>query len=162
MLFFLDSYPTPKHTRNRAGAAGTAIALRVTTSVPRPGIGFGHDRSRTGRRTRNDLGARRAENPNGHDASGGAPRPERPVLDAFVSELEARLDRAAALHPNPGTPVLSRLNRTEYGNAIRDLLDLDVDVAVLLPGDESSHGFDNIAEALGISPSCYRDMFPPQ
>jgi hypothetical protein len=83
----------------------------------------------------------------------GASRPERVVLDAFASELETRLDRAAAVQPNPGTAALSRLNRTEYGNAVRDLLDLDVDVTVLLPGDESSHGFDNIADALGISPS---------
>jgi hypothetical protein len=83
----------------------------------------------------------------------GAARPERAVLDAFASELETRLDRAAALSPNPGTHALSRLNRTEYGNAVRDLLALDVDVAVLLPGDESSHGFDNIADALGISPT---------
>jgi hypothetical protein len=83
----------------------------------------------------------------------GVARPERAVLDAFASELETRLDRAAAISPNPGTPLLSRLNRTEYGNAVRDLLALDVDVTVLLPGDESSHGFDNIADALGISPS---------
>jgi hypothetical protein len=68
----------------------------------------------------------------------GASRPERVVLDAFAAELETRLDRAAALSPHPGTPVLSRLNRTEYGNAVRDLLDLDVDITVLLPGDESS------------------------
>ncbi|MBI4474372.1 MAG: DUF1592 domain-containing protein [Acidobacteria bacterium] len=83
----------------------------------------------------------------------GASRPERAVLDAFAAELETRLDRAAALSPNPGTAVVSRLNRTEYGNAVRDLLDLDVDVTVLLPGDESSHGFDNIADTLAMSPS---------
>jgi Protein of unknown function (DUF1592)/Protein of unknown function (DUF1588)/Protein of unknown function (DUF1587)/Protein of unknown function (DUF1585)/Protein of unknown function (DUF1595)/Planctomycete cytochrome C len=83
----------------------------------------------------------------------GARRPERAVLDAFASELEARLDRAAVPGANLGTPALHRLNRTEYANAIRDLLALDIDVATLLPADGSSEGFDNIAEALGVSPS---------
>jgi hypothetical protein len=83
----------------------------------------------------------------------GAKRPERAALDGFATELETRLDRAAALSPNPGTPALHRLNRTEYANAIRDLLALDVDVAVLLPADDSNDGFDNIADALSVSPS---------
>jgi hypothetical protein len=83
----------------------------------------------------------------------GARRPARTALDGFASELEARLDRAAAATPNPGMPALHRLNRTEYANAVRDLLDLDVDVKALLPPDDSSEGFDNIAEALGVSPS---------
>jgi hypothetical protein len=83
----------------------------------------------------------------------GARRPERGVLDNFASEVETRLDRAAALSPNPGTPALHRLNRTEYANAIRDLLALDVDVMTLLPGDDSTEGFDNIADALGTSPA---------
>jgi hypothetical protein len=83
----------------------------------------------------------------------GARRPERLVLDSFAFELEARLDEAAGLAPNPGAPALSRLNRTEYANAVRDLLDLDIDVTTLLPEDESSQGFDNIAEALSVSPA---------
>jgi len=83
----------------------------------------------------------------------GARRPERAMLDAFASEVETRLDRAAALSPNPGTPALHRLNRTEYANAIRDLLALDVDVTGLLPADDATDGFDNIADALGTSPS---------
>jgi hypothetical protein len=83
----------------------------------------------------------------------GARRPERSVLDAFASELEARLDRAAVAGANLATPALHRLNRTEYANAIRDLLALDVDVTTLLPADGSSEGFDNIAEALAVSPS---------
>src|SRR5258705_2347780 len=68
----------------------------------------------------------------------GARRPERAALDAFAVGLETRLDRAAALSPNPGSPVLHRLNRTEYANAIRDLLAFDVDVTTLLPPDDSS------------------------
>jgi hypothetical protein len=83
----------------------------------------------------------------------GEPRPERRVLDTLAATLEGRLDAAAAAHPNPGTRALQRLNRNEYGNAIRDLLHMEVDVATLLPLDDSSEGFDNIAAALGVSPS---------
>ena len=83
----------------------------------------------------------------------GARRPEPSVLDAFASELEARLDSAVAPGAGLDAPALHRLNRTEYANAIRDLLALDVDVAALLPPDASTEGFDNIAEALGVSPS---------
>jgi len=73
------------------------------------------------------------------------PRPDEPTYDAAVSSLEASLDHLAAAQPNPGrTDTFRRLNRTEYQNAIRDLLALDVDVASMLPGDESSYGFDNV------------------
>ena len=68
--------------------------------------------------------------------------------------LEAELDRAAAARPNPGrTEAFHRLNRAEYDNAIRDLLALDVDVTELLPADDASYGFDNIAGVLGMSPT---------
>ena len=83
----------------------------------------------------------------------GMPRPDRAALDAFTLKLEAGLDRAAAAKPNPGATGLHRLNRTEYANAIRDLLALDVDASTLLPADDSSEGFDNIADALAISPA---------
>ena len=75
----------------------------------------------------------------------GMPRPDEHTYDMVISSLEASLDSAAASHPNPGrTDTFRRLNRTEYQNAIRDLLALDVEVASLLPADESSHGFDNV------------------
>ena len=83
----------------------------------------------------------------------GARRPERTVLDAFASDLESRLDQAAPAGAALHAPALHRLNRTEYANAVRDLLALDVDVKALLPADASSEGFDNIAEALATSPS---------
>src|SRR5262245_14345989 len=83
----------------------------------------------------------------------GAKRPERAALDAFASSIENAIDRAAAANPNPGRAPLHRMNRAEYENAIRDLLALDVDSSTLLPADDSSHGFDNIADVLGVSPS---------
>jgi mono/diheme cytochrome c family protein len=83
----------------------------------------------------------------------GARRPERAALDAFAAGLEASLDRAAEREPNPGTTLLHRMNRVEYANAIRDLLTVDIDPAAYLPADDSDNGFDNVAEALGISPA---------
>jgi hypothetical protein len=82
-----------------------------------------------------------------------APRPDRATLDGVAAWLETGLDGAAALHPKPGSPSLHRMNRNEYSNAIRDLLDLQVDVTTLLPSDSSSAGFDNISDILGTSPS---------
>jgi len=80
-------------------------------------------------------------------------RPEPAALEGFVTWVEDGLDRDAKAHPNAGRPMLHRLNRAEYKNAIRDLLALDVDVASLLPPDDSAYGFDNISEVLGVSPS---------
>ncbi len=80
-------------------------------------------------------------------------RPEPAALDAFVGWLEGELDREAAAHPRPGRIADHRLNRFEYGNAVRDLLDLEIDAAALLPADESDHGFDNIADVLSMSPT---------
>ena len=82
----------------------------------------------------------------------GRPRPTEGEAAPLVSWLETSLDRVAHDNPNPGRPAVHRLNRTEYGNAIRDLLDLEVDVASLLPADDSGGGFDNIATNLTISP----------
>ena len=83
----------------------------------------------------------------------GRPRPDAATYDAVAARLEADIDRAAAANPDPGrTSTVHRLNRTEYRNAIRDLLALDLDVTPLLPGDETSDtGFDNNADVLSIS-----------
>ena len=83
----------------------------------------------------------------------GMPRPDERTIAQFATALENVLDRQALRSPDPGHKPIQRLNRTEYGNAIRDLLDLDVDVAELLPPDDESDGFDNIAGVLRISPS---------
>ncbi len=90
--------------------------------------------------------------------AGMMPPADGPRLDpnsrtALATWLEAELDRAAASTPNPGrTPAFHRLNRSEYRNAVHDLLDVDLDVSELLPGDDSSYGFDNMAGVLKISP----------
>ena len=84
----------------------------------------------------------------------GRPRPAEATHDAFVGWLEGELDRAAAANPDPGrTESFHRLNRAEYQNAIRDLLALDVNITDLLPADDSSYGFDNIAGVLRLSPA---------
>jgi len=83
----------------------------------------------------------------------GMPRPDAAALDTFVTSLEAVLDRQAQGVANPGHKPPHRLNRTEYGNAVRDLLNLDIDVSSLLPADDESFGFDNIAGVLRVSPS---------
>jgi Protein of unknown function (DUF1592)/Protein of unknown function (DUF1588)/Protein of unknown function (DUF1585)/Protein of unknown function (DUF1587)/Protein of unknown function (DUF1595)/Planctomycete cytochrome C len=83
----------------------------------------------------------------------GAAQPDDPTRQSLISSLQTQLDKAAVAHPNPGRPVLHRLNRAEYANAIRDLLALDVDAAALLPPDDSAYGFDNISDVLGVSPA---------
>jgi mono/diheme cytochrome c family protein len=83
----------------------------------------------------------------------GMPRPDKATLDGFAAFFEGHLDRAAKAKPKPGRLAMHRLNRTEYANAIRDLLALEVDAAALLPPDDESSGFDNIADVLKMSPS---------
>src|SRR5688572_3839399 len=88
-----------------------------------------------------------------------APRPDQATYESVATFLETELDRAAAAKPNPGRlPLLHRLSRTEYQNAVRDLLALDalpqeMDFSTLLPQDNISSGFDNIADLLFISPA---------
>ena len=82
------------------------------------------------------------------------PRPDQETYDGFRGWLEGELDAVAAASLNPGrTETFHRLSRTEYRNAVRDLIDLDVEVDELLPADDTSYGFDNIAGVLGVSPT---------
>jgi len=83
----------------------------------------------------------------------GSRRPDEATYRALQTAIETALDADAVAHPNPGAPILHRLNRSEYANAIHDLLALDVDVTSLLPADDAAFGFDNISDALGVSPS---------
>ena len=83
----------------------------------------------------------------------GMPRPDQASVNSLVSWLETSIDRAASTNPNPGRATLHRLNRTEYANAVHDVLALDVDPAPLLPADDESYGFDDIADVLRTSPS---------
>jgi mono/diheme cytochrome c family protein len=83
----------------------------------------------------------------------GMPKPDRAAVDTFVASLETSLDRAALAKVNPGRSPLHRLNRSEYARAVRDLLALDIDATALLPADDESNGFDNIADVLKVSPS---------
>ena len=83
----------------------------------------------------------------------GRPRPDAGAVHEFVSRLEGSLDALAAAQPAPGRPAIRRLNRTEYANVVKDLLAVHVDVRDLLPADEAEHGFDNMAEALTVSPT---------
>ncbi|MDP2320743.1 MAG: DUF1592 domain-containing protein [Acidobacteriota bacterium] len=81
----------------------------------------------------------------------GSRRPEPQVINALASAFEARIDRAAALDPNPGSRPSQRLNRAEYTRAVKDLLAVDIDVNAFLPADTISDGFDNIADSQTIS-----------
>jgi hypothetical protein len=83
----------------------------------------------------------------------GEPRPSNEEYASFIGWTEGMLDHAAAARPHPGRVGLHRLNRKEYGNAVRDLLDLEIDEEALLPPDASTDGFDNVAATLNVSPS---------
>src|SRR5262245_57709055 len=91
---------------------------------------------------------------NGLMPPAGSPRPDDATYQRFLAKLQDDLDAAAARQPNPGrTEIVHRLNRIEYSNAVRDLLSVEVDVTDLLPADDSSYGFDNIAGVLKMSPA---------
>src|SRR5579884_776108 len=83
----------------------------------------------------------------------GARRPDLATTKAFAAALEKRIDEAAAAHPYVGAPELHRINRTEYHNSVHDLLGLDEDVTELLPPDARTNGFDNMSDALTITPA---------
>ena len=82
----------------------------------------------------------------------GMPRPPAEDRSAFSSWLEAALDQAADANPDPGRPAAYRLTRTQYANAVRDLLALEIDGPSLLPSDDLAYGFDNISDTLSFSP----------
>jgi hypothetical protein len=83
----------------------------------------------------------------------GMKRPDPASYEGLAAWLETELDRTAAAKPKFVSPGIHRMNRTEYGNAVRDILGLEIDPAEFLPVDDSSYGFDNVASSLGISPA---------
>src|SRR5215471_10768571 len=83
----------------------------------------------------------------------GMPRPDAAVANSLVASIEETIDKDRAAHPNPGRPVLHRLNQTEYANSIRDVTGLNIDPASFLPPDDMSNGYDNMSDVLTISPS---------
>src|ERR1700730_9988529 len=84
----------------------------------------------------------------------GVRRPDNATYDAVAGWLETELDRAAVTHLNPGGPAnLHRLNRTEYANAVRDLLGMEIDGTAILPPDEQPFGVDTNADALSVAPA---------
>jgi mono/diheme cytochrome c family protein len=133
----LDQYCVACHNaRTRSG--GLALDGVDLTNVPRDAATWEKVLRKLNTRTMPPAGMR---------------RPDEASYHALATWLETRIDGAALAAPNPGRPLLHRLNRAEYANAIRDLLDLDVDVTVLLPPDDSAYGFDNVSDVLGVSPS---------
>jgi mono/diheme cytochrome c family protein len=83
----------------------------------------------------------------------GMPRPPKEQIADFTRWLATSLDSVAAANPNPGRATLRRMNRTEYGNAVRDVLGIDIDLGKDLPADDTGYGFDNIADVLTVSPT---------
>lgn len=87
------------------------------------------------------------------------PQPSLAERQAFMDSMTGALDRTVVANPDPGSVMLHRLNRREYANAVRELLDMEVDAAALLPRDDLSGGFDNVAEVLKVSPSFLEQYF---
>ena len=93
------------------------------------------------------MGESHSKGPGAHDAAARYATPEQPALDGLAAHLETTIDKAALAARAAGPTIM---NRAEYGNAIRDLFALDIDVTALLPSDEEAYGFDNNANVLNI------------
>src|SRR5665213_1396968 len=162
----------PDTTHAQANAAVTsAQATTARATVNKYCVTCHSDRLKTGGLT---LAAMDVEHPSAHAETwekvirklrtgamppSTAPQPGKAAIDSVASYLETSLDRDAASDPHPGKlATVHRLSRTEYQNAIRDLLALDalpkeIDYSLLLPADNSASGFDNIADLLFMSPA---------
>ena len=151
--------PVPSHAAPVFGAAEqTAIVKQYCT-------GCHNDRAKAGQLSLAAFDASNAANPEhvvttekmirklraGMMPPANARRPEPDQIKALAVALESRIDRAALVSPNPGSRPFQRLNRAEYGRAIKDMLGIEIDVAGLLPADTISNGFDNVADAQAFS-----------
>ena len=157
--------PAIKPAASHAPAATTLLPLDQTALVKQYCVTCHNDRSKAGQLSLQSFDAAKLEENgeltekmirklrSGMMPPSGARRPEPAVLTALLNTFESRMDKHAALNPNPGFRPFQRLNRAEYANAVRDLLDLDIDVTTYLPPDTISHGFDNVADAQTFSPT---------
>jgi hypothetical protein len=153
----------PATTPAAAGASG--VQHSPTQTVKQYCIGCHNDRSKAGELSLANFDAARAsDHPEtaekiirklraGMMPPPGARRPDEAVLLGVRRALETQMDRWAAANPNPGWRPFQRLTRAEYAHAVRDLLDVDVDVTAFLPPDTMSQGFDNIADTQAFSPA---------
>ncbi len=159
---FLLAPPLPapgQHPEGETGAAASRDAL-----LKRYCLGCHNHSSRSGGLSLEGVSARHPEaHPElwekvarkltaGEMPPAGMPRPGKATLKAFTVGLIADLDAVAQKSPFAGRPVIRRLNRTEYTNAIRDLLAIELPLADQLPPDGQAAGFDNIGDALSMSP----------
>ncbi len=150
--------PAVSHSAVFGPAEQTALVKQYCT-------GCHSDRGKAGQLTLASFDAAAAANPDhiattekmirklraGMMPPAGARRPPAAQITALTEALEARVDRAALANPNPGSRPFQRLNRAEYGRAVKDMLGIDIDVASLLPADTISNGFDNVADAQNFS-----------
>ena len=154
-----------KAAASHAPASSTLLPAEQTALVKQYCVACHNDRSKAGQLSLQSFDAATLEEHgelaekmirkvrSGMMPPSGARRPEPHVLSALLNTFESRMDKHAALNPNPGSRPFQRLNRAEYTNAVRDLLNLDVDVSTYLPPDTISHGFDNVADAQTFSPT---------
>ena len=157
--------PTIKPATSHAPAVTTMLPAEQTALVKQYCATCHNDRNKAGQLSLQSFDAAKVEEHgeltekmirkirSGMMPPSGARRPEPAVLSALLGTFESRMDKRAALNPNPGFRPFQRLNRAEYANAVRDLLNLDVDVSTYLPPDTISHGFDNVADAQTFSPT---------
>jgi len=155
----------PKPVASHAPTAPVFGAAEQSALVKQYCTGCHNDRAKAGQLSLAAFDAAAAANPDhvittekmirklraGMMPPANARRPEPDQIRSLVSALESRIDRAALVSPNPGSRPFQRLNRAEYGRAVKDMLDIDIDVAGLLPPDSISNGFDNVADAQSFS-----------
>ncbi|HEX6217626.1 MAG TPA: DUF1592 domain-containing protein [Vicinamibacterales bacterium] len=161
----VPSATAPKPAASHSPAVTTLLPAEQTALVKQYCVTCHNDRTKAGQLSLQAFDAAKLEEHgelaemmirklrSGMMPPSGARRPEPAVLTALLNTFESRMDKHAALNPNPGSRPFQRLNRAEYANAVRDLLSLDLDVSTYLPPDTISHGFDNVADAQTFSPT---------
>jgi mono/diheme cytochrome c family protein len=164
----VPAVPKPASTAPIAPAVSHATTFGTAEQnalVKQYCVGCHSDRGKAGQLTLASFDAAAAANPDhivttekmirklraGMMPPAGARRPAPAQIKALTEALEARVDRVALSNPNPGSRPFQRLNRAEYGRAVKDLFGIDIDVAGLLPADTISNGFDNVADAQNFS-----------